>query len=220
MEKNHYIRVLIVDDHDLLRAGVMISLADRDDLQIVGEAVDGDEAIALCDQLQPDVVLMDLIMPGMDGVTTIRAIRQRHPMIKFVVLTTFDEAHLVEAALKAGASGYLLKNVSAEELASAIRKAHGGQPVLGPEAVEALKSIKYASETPDFQLTPRELQVLELVVRGLTNRLIANHLSMSYSTAKNHVDRVLRKLGAANRTEAAAIAIRYHLVPPSDPTKR
>jgi NarL family two-component system response regulator LiaR len=219
MESNQRIRVMIVDDHDMLRAGVGTSLEDCDDLQVVGEAADGEEAIALCDELQPDVILMDLIMRGVDGVSAIRTIRERHPSVKIVALTSFDETHLVNAAITAGAIGYLLKNVTAGELATAVRSAFAGQPVLAREAVEVLK-IKTQSQTEDFQLTPRELEVVELLALGFTNKQIADDLTMSYSTAKNHVDRVLGKLGAANRTEAAAIAIQRRLVSRPGTAKR
>jgi NarL family two-component system response regulator LiaR len=219
MGQNNVIRVMIVDDHDLLRAGVATALVDRDDLQVVGEAADGEEAIALCDELQPDVILMDLVMPQMDGVSATRAIQERHPTIKIVALTSFDEDRLVDAALKAGASGYLLKNVSAEDLATAIRTVYAGQSVLAREAVESIKSVKVRPTSTSFQLTQRELQVLELIVRGFTNRQIGDDLKMSYSTAKNHVDRVLGKLNAANRTEATAIAIQHNLVPASGAMK-
>jgi NarL family two-component system response regulator LiaR len=211
IEPDH-IRVLIVDDHAMLRRGLVTFLLSFDDLELVGEAANGVEALRLCDQVQPDVVLMDLVMPEMDGSTATRAIRQRHPQVQVIALTSFREEELVQGALEAGAIGYLLKNASADELADAIRAAHAGQPTLAPEAAEAL--IHAATHLPALgqDLTPREREVLALMVEGLRNAKIAERLTVSPSTVKFHVSRILSKLGVSSRTEAVAMALQHNLV--------
>lgn len=207
------IRVLIVDDHAVVRRGLAdFLLAEGEPLALVGEARDGPEAVSLCRQLRPDVVLMDLVMPGMDGATATRYIREACPAIQVIALTSFREQDLVQGALKAGAIGYLLKNVSAAELASAIRAAHAGRPTLAPEAAQALIRATQAPPPPGHDLTPREREVLALMARGLSNTEIARRLVISASTAKFHVSSILSKLGAASRTEAVALAVQSHIV--------
>jgi NarL family two-component system response regulator LiaR len=205
------IRVLIVDDHAMLRRGLVTFLLSFDDLELVGEAANGAEALHLCEQLQPDVVLMDLVMPEMDGSTATRAIRQRHPQVQVIALTSFREEELVQGALEAGAIGYLLKNVSADELAQAIRAAHVGRPTLAPEAAEALIHAATHSTALGRDLTPREREVLASMVKGLRNAEIAERLTISRSTVKFHVSRILSKLGVSSRTEAVALALQHNL---------
>ncbi|MFP4345545.1 MAG: response regulator [Anaerolineales bacterium] len=207
------IRVMIVDDHDMIRSGLSVFIEAFEDLELVAEARDGKTALQLCDRLSPDVVLMDLIMPHMDGVATTRAIREAYPQVQVLALTSFTEKQLVEAALEAGAIGYLLKDVSIDELADAVRAAYRGKPTLAPEAFQMLVAAKQeADEALHFDLTDREQEVLALIVEGLNNNAIAGRLVISRSTVKTHVSNILSKLGVANRTEAAAVAMEHHLV--------
>jgi NarL family two-component system response regulator LiaR len=206
------IRVLLVDDHAVVRSGLSAFLLAFDDLELIGEAGSGEEAVRLCDRLRPDVVLMDLVMPGMDGAQATRAIREKCPSIQVVALTSFKEQDLVEAALEAGAIGYLLKNVSADELAKAIREAHIGRPTLAPEAAQALIQARREPRRLGFDLTGREREVLALMAEGLTNPDIAERLIVSRSTVKFHVSSILSKLGAASRTEAVAVAVKEGLL--------
>ena len=209
------IRVMIVDDHALVRSGLGTFLLVFADLELVAEAGSGEEALQLCARLQPDVVLMDLVMPGMDGAAATRAIRERWPQIQVIALTSFKDQEWVEQALQAGAVGYLLKNIGADELADAIRAAHAGQPTLAPEATQALvQAARSAGKgpTPGHDLTPREREVLALLVEGLTNAGISERLSISHATSAAHVSHILSKLGVANRAEAVALALRHKLV--------
>lgn len=206
------IRVLIVDDHAMVRRGLAAFLKAQPDLQLVGEAPDGREAITLCAQLMPDVVLMDLMLPGMSGAEATRMIRGRWPEVRVIALTSFGEKELVREALAAGALSYLLKNVTAEDLAAAIRAACVGRPTLAPEALQALIQPASAQPTIGGDLTPREREVLALMVQGLTNPQIAERLVVSRATAKAHVSNVLSKLGAATRAEAVALAVQHKLV--------
>ncbi len=207
------IRVLITDDHALVRSGLRYFILAFDDLELVGEASSGEQALELCDQAQPDVVLMDLMMTGMDGVTTTRTIRERWPHIHVIALTNFQEAEWVHAALQAGATGYLLKNVRAEELADAIRAACAGQPTLAPEATQVLIDTVTRSPTPGYDLTSREQDVLALMVEGHSNGEIAARLVIGLSTVKFHVSNILSKLDVTSRAEATAMALQHHLVP-------
>jgi NarL family two-component system response regulator LiaR len=205
------IRVLLVDDHLVVRSGLSAVLMVNDDLKLVGEAGNGEEAIRMCERFQPDVVLMDLMMPVMDGVAATKVIRERWPNINIIALTSFKEKDLVEGALKAGAISYLLKTVSAEELASAIRSAAVGQSRLSPEAAQVL--IQGMKEPKvNYDLTDREKEILALMVEGLPNNEIANRLVVSQSTVKFHVSNVLSKLGVTSRTEAVALALKHNLV--------
>jgi NarL family two-component system response regulator LiaR len=206
------IRVLIVDDHKVVRKGLKAFLLSFSDLEMVGEASNGEEAVRVCSQLNPDVVLMDLVMPGMDGAATTAAIRVRCPDIKVIALTSFPEEDLVQKALKAGAISYLLKNVEADELANAIRAAHAGRSTLAPEAAQALIHATTRPPEVGHDLTPREREVLVLMIEGLNNGEIAQRLTLSDSTVKFHVSNILSKLNAASRTEAVAIALQHNVV--------
>ncbi len=208
------IRVLIVDDHAVVRSGLSAFLQAFDDLELVGEAATGEEAVELCREVKPDVVLMDLVMPGMDGSTATRAIRDRCPEIQVIALTSFDQDDLVQRAIEAGAIGYLLKNVRAIELADAIRSANAGRPTLAPEATQALiNRMGHApSEEPGGKLTAREAEVLALLVDGLDNPRVAERLGISRSTVKFHVSNILSKLAVSSRTEAVSTALQQGLV--------
>jgi NarL family two-component system response regulator LiaR len=206
------IKVMIVDDHAVVRSGLSAFLMAYDDLELVGEAGGGKDAVGRCREVSPDVVLMDLVMPEMDGAQTTEEILKMCPHIKVIALTSFPEEDLVQKALKAGAISYLLKNVSGEELANAIRAAYAGKATLAPEATEALIHSATKPPAPGADLTDRELEVLGLMTRGMNNDTIAKELFISASTVKFHVSNVLMKLGAATRTEAVAIALQNNLV--------
>jgi len=206
------IRVLIVDDHAMVRKGLVAFLKNEPALELVGEARDGREAIECCEQLHPDVILMDLIMPELGGVAATRTIHQRWPNVQVIALTSFQEKELVQDALQAGAIGYLLKNVSGDELCEAIRQAYGGRPTLAPEAVQALIQPPSEAESMAADLTRREQEVLALLVKGMSNPEIAERLVISRSTVKVHISSILSKLGVASRGEAISLAIQNKLV--------
>ena len=213
MKSPDRIRVLIVDDHAVVRSGLATFLQAFDDFELLGEVSDGAEAVRFCAQTLPDVVLMDLLMPRMDGIAATRTIHERHPDVQVIALTSFHDQDRVKAALDAGAIGYLLKNVSADDLARAIRSARAGRATLAPEATQALIHAARQPLAPGRDLTPREREVLALMVQGLNNSEIAKRLVVNRSTAKFHVSNILTKLGVASRTEAVAIALTHHLVP-------
>jgi NarL family two-component system response regulator LiaR len=211
MDASRPIKVMIVDDHAVVRSGLSAFLLAYDDLEHVGDATGGAEAVSKCLSLRPDVVLMDLVMPDVDGAEATRRIKEACPEVQVIALTSYKEDDLVQGALKAGALSYLLKNVTADELADAIRKAHAGRPTLAPEAAQVL--IKAATEPAQEEgLTSRELEILRLMVHGDSNPEIAEKLFVSRSTVKFHVSNILMKLGTATRTEAVAVAVQRKLV--------
>jgi NarL family two-component system response regulator LiaR len=206
------ISVMLVDDHTMVRKGLSLFLKAFNDLELAGEAENGAEAIRLCGEILPDVILMDMVMPDMDGVTATRAICQQFPQVKVIALTSFKEGELVRNALEAGAIGYLLKDVSAVDLAKAIRDAYSGRATLSPNAAQALVKTSNQPPAPGLDLTERESEVLVLMVEGLNNTQIAGRLGVSPSTIKSHVSNILSKLGVASRTEAVTLAFRHNLV--------
>jgi two-component system, NarL family, response regulator LiaR len=204
---------MIVDDQPVVRSGLSAFLLAFDDLEYVGEAAGGAEAVERCLQYRPDVVLMDLVMPDVDGAEATRRIKEACPRVQVVALTSYREDDLVQGALRAGALSYLLKNVSADELADAIRAAFAGRPTLAPEAAEVLIKATTAAAGPKQEgLTSRELEILQMMVSGESNPEIAERLVVSRSTVKFHVSNILMKLGATTRTEAVAIALQKGLV--------
>ena len=212
MNESNHIRVLIVDDHAVVRSGLTAFLLAFEDIELVGEAAGGKEAVRLSRQLQPDVVLMDMVMPGMNGAQATQAIREQSPQVQVVVLTSFPEEDLVEQAMQAGAIGYLLKDVTADELAGAIRAAYSGRPTLSLEAAQALAHAATHPTGLGRNLTRREQEILPLLVDGLNNSQIAKRLKVSRSTVRFHVSNILSKLGVTSRTRAAALAVQHHLV--------
>lgn len=209
MSDEKKIRVLICDDHNVVRNGLKSFLSIYDDFELVGEARNGEQAVALVNQLQPDVVLMDLMMPVLDGAAATRRIKEKFPKTQVIALTSFKEQEQVKSALEAGAIGYLLKDLSAEELARAIRLAYEGKPSLAPEAAEILISASRPQQRKlGDDLTEREREVLALMVEGLNNQQIAERLVVSLSTAKSHVSSILSKLGVTTRTEAVSLALK------------
>ena len=213
MTEQSRIRVLVVDDHAVVRNGIRYSLLAFEDMELIGEAANGKEAVHFCSDLQPDVILMDMMMPGMNGVEATRAIVERHPQVQVIALTSFQEGHLVQEALQAGAIGYLLKDVEMDALAEAIRAAHKGQSTLAAEAAQALAKTAIQPTSPGHDLTEREREVLALLVEGKSNVEIAENLAVSLSTARFHVSAIIDKLGVANRTQAATLAVKHRLVP-------
>lgn len=210
------IRIFLVDDHPMIRRGLAAMIDGEDDFELVGEAASGDEAIerlpATRGPTRPDVVLMDLVMPGIDGITAIARLREALPGTRFVVLTSLVEPGEIRRAIDAGASGYLLKNATSQELVTVIRETHAGRRVLAPEATDAIIA---ASQEPAVgqDLTQRERELLGLMARGLNNQQIADSLAIALPTVKFHITNILGKLQAENRTEAVLIALKHKLVP-------
>ncbi len=211
MSQPNRIQILVVDDHAMVRRGLAVFLHAFSDLELIGEAASGEEALELCRQTQPDVVLMDMMMPGMDGVMTTQAIRAAYPDIQVIALTSFSQEGLINAALQAGAIGYLFKDVSAEELAEAVRSAASGHSALAREALRVLVSRTAAPPGPTFDLTETERKVLSLICRGLNNAEIAERLGVSRSTIKTHVSNILSKMDVRSRVEAVTLALQHGL---------
>jgi NarL family two-component system response regulator LiaR len=206
------IRVMLVDDHNVVRSGLATFLKAYDDLELVGEARNGREAVDLCRQKKPDVILMDLMMPEMDGITATRAIMVETPGVKIIAMTSFEDEQLVQGVLAAGAISYLLKNVTSDELAKAIRDAVSGRSTLSPEAASALVHATRPTKQPTYDLTEREMEVLNLVAQGHSNQQIAETLVISVATVKAHISSILSKLEVSSRAEAIAFAIKHKLV--------
>jgi two-component system, NarL family, response regulator LiaR len=205
------IRIMIVDDHAVVRQGLKMFLAMDSDIEVVGEATDGDEAVQLTARLMPDVVLMDLLMPRMDGVTAIGQIKRSHPDIEVIALTSVLEDNAVVGAIRAGAIGYLLKDTASDDLLRAIKAASEGQVQLSPRAAARLLREVRAPESPE-KLTEREVDVLRLLAQGLANKQIAHSLGIGEKTIKSHVSNILAKLGVNSRTQAALYAASIGLV--------
>ena len=210
------IRVLVADDHAVVREGLRTFLELQEGIEVVAEAGDGAEAIELAERLRPNVILMDLVMPRLDGLDAMRVLQQGLPEARVIVLTSFADDEKLLPAIRAGAAGYLLKNVQPQELARAIRAAHAGEALLDPAvAARLVEAIaERGSDERAHQLTPREREVLELIGRGLSNKRIASELGVAEKTVKTHVSHVLGKLGVSDRTQAALYAVRTGLVGP------
>jgi NarL family two-component system response regulator LiaR len=208
------IRVLLVDDHRVVREGLRAFLELQEGIEVAGEAADGKEAIEAATRLRPDVILMDLVMPKLDGVAAMRSLRERVPDARVIVLTSFLDDDKLLPALRSGAAGYLLKNTEPQELARAVRAAHAGEALLDPVVAARLVETLAADgdEDPLDRLTPREREVLVLIGRGFPNKRIARELDVSEKTVKTHVGHVLAKLGVTDRTQAAVFAVRAGLV--------
>jgi NarL family two-component system response regulator LiaR len=205
------IRVMIVDDHAVVRSGLGAFLMSIPDLDLIGEAENGEQAVARARLLQPEVILMDLLMPEMDGVTATRLIKEYNPSIQIIALTSFPDDELVQNVLKAGAIGYLMKNISARELEAAVRSAYDKKMILSPEAAQSLLRSSQHADDPEA-LTEREQEVLKWMVKGLNNAAIAKQMVISLSTVKYHVSNILIKLGVDNRVSAVTVALQNKLV--------
>jgi NarL family two-component system response regulator LiaR len=212
IKNSQTIRVLLVDDHNVVRSGLATFLRAYDDLELMGEAKNGLEAVKACQKEKPDVILMDLMMPEMDGIAATRAILAEHPEIKIIAMTSFEEEQLVQGVLAAGAISYLIKNITSDELANAIRAAAQGKSTLSPEAARVLIQATRPASHPLFELTGREREVLQLVVKGHSNQQIADTLVISITTVKAHISNILSKLQVSSRSEAIAYAIKHKLV--------
>ncbi len=212
MNTDQTIRVMVVDDHNVVRSGLATFLGAYEDFELVGEARNGLEALRLCHQTKPNVILMDLIMPEMDGIAATRAILADHPDTRIIAMTSFEEEGLVEGVLAAGAMSYLLKNVTSEELARAIRDAVTGRSTLSPEAARVLVQATRPAKQPPCDLTEREMEALNLVVQGKSNRQIADAMVVTVATVKAHISSVLSKLQVSSRAEAIAYAIKHKIV--------
>jgi NarL family two-component system response regulator LiaR len=206
------IRVLVVDDHAMLRSGLKNFIETFDDMMLAGEASNGAEAVEFCQKNAPDIVLMDMVMPVLDGKDATRQILNHNPKIKIIALTNFHEEDRIEQALQAGASSYLLKNVSAQDLAQAIRRTYAGHSILAPEATESLIKITRGKTSLGSDLSKREREVLELLASGLSNEEIADRLSISTTTVKFHVGGIISKFGVKSRSQVIALAWEHNLI--------
>ncbi len=212
MSKHSCVRIVLVDDHFRVHRAIGALVDFLNDLELVGQGSNGEEAIQLCKEYNPDVVLMDVIMPGMDGIEATKHICQQFPHIKVVALSSFQDVESVRAMIKAGAVGYLLKNSSIDDLANTIRTVHAGNTVLSPEVTQVLLQLDEADPRQDYGLTPREMEVLAEMINGLNNNQIADVLEISLSTVKFHVSSILTKLDVVSRIEAVALAVEKKLV--------
>ena len=212
MNPQNPIRVLIADDHLMVRDGLKVFLSVHEDIIVVGEAEDGQQVVDLCPELKPDVILMDILMPNMDGPTATERIRAECPSIQVIALTSFADKEMVQRAIQAGAISYLLKDVHADKLAQAIREAHQGQATIDSAAAQVLVDSANQTPTAGYDLTKREREILGLLVEGKTNSEIADSLTLSPGTVRFHVSNILSKLGANNRTEAVSMALQNGLV--------
>ncbi len=212
MTDRELIRVVIADDHSMVRKGLKVLLEEFDDIEVVADASDGEYALNICRKDCPDVVLMDLIMPRMDGVVATQKIREACPQTQVVALTSFSDEEHIQAVLQAGAIGYLMKDISGDELAGAIRRAYLGESTLSPKAAQVLIQATTRPPSLGHDLTERERDVLALMVEGLNNREIGQQLVISSSTVKNHVSSILSKMGTTSRTQAVALAVEYKIL--------
>ncbi len=212
MNEAQIVRVMLVDDHNVVRSGLATFLGAFDDLELVAEARNGKEAVRICREKKPDVILMDLMMPEMDGIAATQAILAEYPETKIIAMTSFEDEQLVQGVLAAGAISYLIKNVTSDELAKAIREAASGRSTLSPEAARVLIQATRPASHPTFDLTEREREVLQLVVKGHSNQQIAERLVISLATAKAHISNILSKLGVSSRAEAIAYAIKHKII--------
>jgi len=206
------IRVLITDDHEMVRRGLNMFLRTYPDLELVGEANNGEQALELCGEVSPNVILMDLIMPGIGGIEAIRRITVKYPHVRVIALSSATDSGNVTKAIDAGAMGYLMKNISTDELAEAIRQVNQGRRMLSEEATQALIKASTRPIEPVYRLTEREYEILHLLIEGLTNPEIAQKTEASRSTVKYHVSSILSKLGVTNRADAVALALRHKIV--------
>ncbi len=210
-------RIMIVDDHEVVRLGMRAAFEAEPDLAVVGEASNGAEALAKMPVLDPELILMDVRMEKMDGIEACREIKSRYPGVIILMITSYTDEDAVISSILAGASGYLLKHLSRAELLRSIRRAASGQSLIDAEAIK--RAMEHLTQMPGSELTEREREVLALVARGFTNKQIADKLYVSEKTARNHVSHILEKLGLSRRSEAAAFAVEYKLVPPREQEK-